>query len=95
MELGRTENSEIIFIHTDDLEVTIKGGASGDPPPFVMPDQMESSVAVTCNAGFTPSVRGRAKVSSDAVFARQMHRDHLLRPSILRADQLYAHRAGK
>ena len=23
MELGRTENSEIIFIHTDDLEVTI------------------------------------------------------------------------
>ena len=28
MELGRTENSEIIFIHTDDLEVTIKGGAS-------------------------------------------------------------------
>jgi hypothetical protein len=34
MELGRTENSEIIFIHTDDLEVTIKGGASGDPPPF-------------------------------------------------------------
>ena len=69
MELGRTENSEIIFIHTDDLEVTIKGGASGDPPPFVMPDQMESSVAVTCNAGFTPSVRGRAKVASDAVFA--------------------------
>ena len=69
MELGRTENSEIIFIHTDYLEVTIKGGASGDPPPFVMPDQMESSVAVTCNAGFIPSVRGRAKVVSDAVFA--------------------------
>ena len=25
MELGRTENSEIIFIHTEDLEVSIKG----------------------------------------------------------------------
>ena len=68
MELGRTENSEIIFIHTDDLEVTIKGGASGDSPPFVMPNQMESSVAVTCNADLAPSVRGRAKVVSDAVF---------------------------
>ena len=69
MELGRTENSEIIFIHTDDPEVTIKGGASGDLPPFVMPDQMESSVAIMCNAGFIPSVRGRAKVVSDAAYA--------------------------
>ena len=59
MELGRTENSEIIFIHTDDLEVTIKGGASGDPPPFVTPDQLESSVVFTCASEFKPSGGGR------------------------------------
>ena len=69
MELGMTENSEIIFIHTDDLEVTIKGGANGETPPFVMPNQMESSVAITCNVGFIPSVRGKAEVVSNAVFA--------------------------
>ena len=38
MELGRTENSEIIFIHTDDLEVKIKGGASSEAPSLVMSD---------------------------------------------------------
>ena len=69
MELGRTENSEIIFIHTDDLEVTIKGGASGDPPPFVTPDQLESSVAFTCASEFKPSVRGRAVVAGEGTFA--------------------------
>ena len=56
MELGRTENSEIIFIHTDDLEVTIKGGASGDPPPFVAPDQLESSAVFVCSSGSRLSV---------------------------------------
>ena len=69
MELGRTENSEIIFIHTDDLEVTIKGGASGDPPPFVTPDQLESSVVFTCASEFKPSVRGRAVVAGEGTFA--------------------------
>ena len=38
MELGRTENSEIIFIDTDDLEVTIKGEGSGEVHSLVMPD---------------------------------------------------------
>ena len=69
MELGRTENSEIIFIHTDDLEVTIKGGASGDPPPFVTPDQLESSVVFACASEFKPSVRGRAVVAGEGTFA--------------------------
>ena len=69
MELGRTENSEIIFIHTDDLEVTIKGGASGDPPPFVTPDQLESSVVFTCASEFKPSVLGRAVVAGEGTFA--------------------------
>ena len=69
MELGRTENSEIIFIHTEDLEVTIKGGASGDPPPFVTPDQLESSVVFACASEFRPSVRGRAVVAGEGTFA--------------------------
>ena len=44
MKLSRTENSEIMFIYTEDLEVTIKGGASGDLPPLVASGQMKSGV---------------------------------------------------
>lgn len=69
MELGKTENSEIIFIHTDDLEVAIKGGTSGETPPFVAPDQLESNVTITCASAFLPSVRGRAEIISEGTFA--------------------------
>ena len=69
MELGRIENSEIVFIQTDDLEVTIKDGASEDPPLFVIPDQLGSSVVFTCASEFKPSVRGSAVVASEGVFA--------------------------
>ena len=85
MELGRTENSEIIFIQTHDLEVTIKGGASGDPPPFVTPDQLESSITFACKSRLQPAIRGRtvgvnegtlagrctAPVLCDPIFFRQ------------------------
>ena len=69
MELGKTENIEIIFIHTDDLEVAIKGGTSGETPPFVAPDQLESNVTITCASAFLPSVRGRAEMVSEGTFA--------------------------
>lgn len=65
MELGRTENSKIIFIHTDDLKVTIKCGASVDSLPFVAPDQLESSVVFECKSILEPSV------SCDPMFFEQ------------------------
>ena len=71
MELGRTESSKIIFIHTDDLEVTIKGRASGETPPFVTPEQLESSVVFSCKTGFMLSVRGRAEIAN--AFAVSIH----------------------
>lgn len=56
MELGNTENGEIIFIYTDDPEVTIKGGASDNLPLFVTPDQLVSSVVFTCVSEFKQSI---------------------------------------
>lgn len=47
IELGRTEGNEIIHLRTDDLEVTIKGGANCPALPFVRKGERDSSRALT------------------------------------------------
>ena len=68
MKLDSTKNNELIYITTDDLEITIKDESSDAGPPFVVPDTRESKVTVWCTAEFTLAVRGvgAGEVEGDA-----------------------------
>ena len=72
-ELVRTEGTELIYLQTDDLEVTIKGGTNSPALSLVSKEERDSSLVLTFYKGQTVNISKLAVAGTPVLQTESVH----------------------